>query len=144
LIPDIIILIVGHRYGTLVPGRKPSISFSHAEYLEAIISGISPLVYIRSDDVEILPAYVETNPRKRSALGKWKRVLRESHTVREFRDAGRLAASIAVDVPMALRDIKRRAAAHGKRKNTLYRPRHKQTLCRRCKARARIRVGYTM
>jgi len=104
---DIIILIVGHRYGTLVPGSKPSISFSHAEYLEAIISGIRPLVYIRSDDVEILPAYVETNPRKRSALAKWKRVLRESHTVREFRDAGRLAASVAVDIPMALRDIKK-------------------------------------
>jgi Domain of unknown function (DUF4062) len=65
---DIMILIIGHRYGTLVPGSKPSISFSHAEYLEAIASGVRPLVYIRSDDVEILPTYVEANPRKRRRI----------------------------------------------------------------------------
>lgn len=105
---DLLILLVGHRYGALVPGSKPAISFSHAEYLEAVGSGVIPLVYIRSDDVKVLPIYVETHPRKHAALAKWKRVLKESHTVKEFRDAGGLADSVAADVTLALRDVRKR------------------------------------
>src|SRR5579875_1320781 len=44
---DIIVVIVGRRYGTLVPGR--GISYSEAEYAEGLRLGLPCLVYIRDE-----------------------------------------------------------------------------------------------
>src|SRR5437879_13419304 len=57
---DILVVIVGHKYGTMVPNQ--AISFSEAEYSEGIRLGKPCLVYFRDDNVPVLPRDVERDP----------------------------------------------------------------------------------
>ena len=57
---DILVVIVGHRYGTVVPEK--GISFSEAEYEEGRRVHNPCLVYIRDDNVPILPAIPARSP----------------------------------------------------------------------------------
>ena len=50
---DVIVIIVGLRYGSLVPGTD--VSFSEAEYNEAYRLRKPCLVYVRDENVPILP-----------------------------------------------------------------------------------------
>ena len=54
---DVLVVIVGHRYGSLVP--EMGISFSEAEYREGHSLGKPCLVYLRDENVPILPTYLE-------------------------------------------------------------------------------------
>lgn len=63
---DVLVVIVGHRYGSLVLGE--SISFIEAEYAKGIRLGKPCFVYLRSDDVPILLKYIEHDPEKFRSL----------------------------------------------------------------------------
>ncbi|HWL73429.1 MAG TPA: DUF4062 domain-containing protein, partial [Burkholderiaceae bacterium] len=93
---DVVVVIVGHRYGSLVPRR--SISYSEAEYREAMRLGKSCVVYFQDANVPVLPVNVETDPVKRSRLDKWKMTLRARHTVSEFADGHSLAVRVVIDL----------------------------------------------
>ena len=111
---DVLLVIVGLRYGNLVPGL--GISFSEAEYQEGHRLGKPCLVYIRDENVPILPKYIERDPQKMVLLDNWKRTLCERHTVPTFQDGERLSVQVTADlsrVARALEDRERssRAAA---------------------------------
>ena len=59
---DVLVVIVGHRYGSIVP--KLGISYSEAQYEEGYRFKKPCLVYVRSDDVPILPKHMERDPEK--------------------------------------------------------------------------------
>lgn len=63
---DILVVIVGHRYGTIVP--ELGISFSEAEYDEGHRLQKPCLVYIRDDSVPILPKHMERDATKLGLL----------------------------------------------------------------------------
>ena len=57
---DLLVVIVGLKYGGLPPGM--GISYSQAEHEEGAQLGKRCLVYMRDDNVPILPKFVEQDP----------------------------------------------------------------------------------
>jgi len=105
---DILVVIVGHRYGNLVP--ELGVSFSEAEYREGQRLSKPCLVYVRDDDVPVLPRHVERDPEKMRLLERWKETLATRHTVAKFSDAQQLAVQVAADLGrtvMSLREVDR-------------------------------------
>jgi tetratricopeptide (TPR) repeat protein len=93
---DLLVVIVGEKYGSLPPGM--GISYSQAEYNEGVRLEKPCLVYLRDDDVPILPKYVERDPDKLKLLDAWKQALNARHTVAKFADWPRLAVQVAADL----------------------------------------------
>lgn len=109
---DVLVVIVGHRYGSFVP--KGSISFSEAEYAEGYRLRKPCLVYFRSDDVPILPKYVEHDPEKLRLLEQFKGKLRERHTIANFSDKHNLSLHVAADLSQTAQALEN--ASRDKRK----------------------------
>src|SRR5262245_38318469 len=57
---SVLILVVGHRYGSIVPGQ--AFSFTEVEYREGIRLNKPCLVYMRHEDVAVLPRFFESDP----------------------------------------------------------------------------------
>ena len=110
---DVLVVIVGHRYGTIVP--ELGVSYSEAEYSEGYRLEKPCLVYIRDENVLILPRYMERDPQKLALLEKWKATLQERHTVAVFQDGSSLAVQVVADLSRTIQDLeevaKTRAAA---------------------------------
>jgi hypothetical protein len=99
---DVIIVIVGYRYGSIAPGL--GISFSEAEYQEANRLKRPCLVYMRDESVPILPRNMESDPEKMKLLTTWKDTLQSRHTISMFEDSGRLAAQVEADLSRTIRE----------------------------------------
>jgi hypothetical protein len=99
---DIIVVIVGNRYGSLVPGGD--LSYSEAEYQEAYRLRKPCLVYIL-DGSGILGSPTEDNPEKLRSLNRWKAILKERHTPAYFQSSSKLAVQVAVDLSRELNKI---------------------------------------
>jgi len=93
---DIVVVIIGHRYGTLVPNKR--VSYTEIEYKEAWKNNKPCLVYVRSDDVPILPSYIEKDPFRIKALEKFKKLLQSRHLMASYMQAQDLAVHVAVDI----------------------------------------------
>jgi hypothetical protein len=63
---DVLVVIVGHRYGSIVPDL--GISYSEAEYAEGFRLKKPCLVYMRDENVPVLPKHVERDPEKLKLL----------------------------------------------------------------------------
>jgi hypothetical protein len=72
------------------------------------------LVYIRSDDVPVLPRNIERDPDKVRLLEQWKQALRMRHTVAPFSNPEELAVQVAADISDTLRVL--RTLANQKRR----------------------------
>ncbi len=93
---NILVVIVSHKYGSLV--SEMGISFSEAEYVEGYALQKPCLVYMRDENVPILPKYMERDPEKLQLLEKWKETLQERHTVATFQDSHDIAVQVAADL----------------------------------------------
>jgi tetratricopeptide (TPR) repeat protein len=93
---DLLVVIVGLKYGSLPSGVE--ISYSQAEYEESVRLGKPCLVYLRDEDVPILPKFVEQDPDKLRLLKTWKGALNASHTVAKFESWPKLAVQVAADI----------------------------------------------
>jgi hypothetical protein len=100
---DVLIVIVGFRYGSLVPGKD--VSFSEAEYLEAVLLGKPCLVYLRDPSVPVLIKDVERDAEKVVRLERWKDTLQERHTISLFLDARDLAARVSKDLDRTAKSL---------------------------------------
>jgi len=95
-ISDLLVVIVGLKYGSLAPGK--GVSYSQAEYEEGVRLGKPCLVYLRDDEVPILAKFVERNPDKVKLLDAWKEGLNAAHIVAKFEDWPKLAVQVAADI----------------------------------------------
>ena len=93
---DLLVIIVGLKYGSLPPGMK--VSYSQAEYEEGVRLEKPCLVYLRDDDVPILPKFVEQDADKIKLLRTWKDALNANHTVAKFESWPKLAVQVAADI----------------------------------------------
>lgn len=93
---DVFVGIVGHRYGSIV--EETGKSYTHMEYNEATKVGLPLLIYLRSEDVPILPKFMERKPESLAKLDEFKAILRERHTVYYFKDGSDLAVRVVVDL----------------------------------------------
>ena len=107
---DLLVVIVGLKYGGLPAGM--GISYSQAEYEEGVRLEKPCLVYLRDDDVPILPKYVEQDPDKITLLKTWKDALNANHTVAKFESWPKLAVQVAADIGNVLL-VKATAEAKG-------------------------------
>jgi len=105
---DLLVVIVGLKYGSLPPGME--ISYSQAEYEEGARLKKRCLVYVRDDNVPILPKYVERDPDKLRLLEAWRQKLNARHTVGKFADWPKLAVQVAADLGQVL--LERQFKAH--------------------------------
>ncbi|MCJ7566943.1 MAG: TIR domain-containing protein [Anaerolineales bacterium] len=108
---DLLVVVVGHKYGSIVPDRD--LSFSEAEYVEGHRLGKPCLVYIRSDEVPVLPKFVERDPDNLRRLERWKSILRERHTVAHFTDPNDLALQVSADISRTVHSLQE-AQSEGK------------------------------
>jgi DNA-binding Lrp family transcriptional regulator len=92
----ILVVIVGHRYGSLVPDL--GISFSEAEYEEGFRLGKPCLVYMLDENVPVLLKHIERDQEKIRKLDRWKSLLQKRHTVATFQDGHDLAVRVAADL----------------------------------------------
>ena len=93
---DVLVVVVGFLYGSLVPGSD--ISYSEAEYREGHAHGKILLVYFR-DDEALLPAkYFERDPAKVVRLQRFRSLLEERHTIVKFREAVDLSRQVELDL----------------------------------------------
>lgn len=104
---DVLVVMVGHRYGTIVPDL--GISFSEAEYAEGYRLQKPCLVYLRDDEVPVLPKHVERDPDKLRLLERWKAILRDRHTVAPFKDERDLPVQVAADLGRSIADLEEAA-----------------------------------
>ena len=93
---DLLVVIVGEKYGSLPPGMK--VSYSQAEYEEGVRLEKPCLVYLRDDDVPILPKFVEQDADKIKLLRTWKDALNANHIVAKFESWPKLAVQVAADI----------------------------------------------
>jgi tetratricopeptide (TPR) repeat protein len=93
---DLLVVIVGLKYGSLPPGM--GVSYSQVEYEEGVRLEKPCLVYLRDDDVPILPKYVERDPDKLKLLDVWRQALNANHTVAKFDSWPKLAVQVAADI----------------------------------------------
>jgi hypothetical protein len=100
---DILVVIVGHTYGSIVPGR--GISYSEAEYDEGRRLKKLCLVYMRDENVPILPKHMERDPEKLKLLEKWKKTLQTDHTIELFHDGDDLANRVTRDLTRTISGI---------------------------------------
>ena len=100
---DLLVVVVGHRYGSLV--FHQDVSFSEAEYQEGHRLGKPCLVYLRSDEIPVLPKFMERDPDNMRRLERWKSVLRERHTVAQFTDPNDLALQVSADISRTAQSI---------------------------------------
>jgi hypothetical protein len=118
---DVLVIIVGHRYGSIVP--EVGISYSEAEYSEGYELKKPCLVYLRDDNVPILPKHMERDPDKMKLLERWKKTLQSRHTVATFQDGSHLSVQVAADLARTIQDLqevsKARAAAQTEKDTTL-------------------------
>jgi hypothetical protein len=106
---DVLVVIVGHRYGSIVP--ELGLSYSEAEYAEGFRLGKPCLVYMRDDNVPILPKHMERDAEKLKLLERWKETLQSRHTVASFQDGHRLAVQVAADLARTIQDLEEVAIA---------------------------------
>ena len=106
---DVLVVIVGHRYGSIVP--ELGISYSEAEYSEGFRLKKPCLVYMRDENVPILPKHMERDPEKLKRLERWKETLQARHTVATFQDHNRLAVQVAADLARTIQDLEEVAKA---------------------------------
>ena len=100
---DVLVVVVGHWYGTLVPGHE--VSFSEAEYLEGQRLKKPCLVYLRDENAPVLPKYFERDPDKLRRLDRWKDALSTRHTIAKFSDANELAVQVAADLSRTIQAL---------------------------------------
>jgi uncharacterized protein DUF4062 len=100
---DILVVIVGHRYGSLVPGI--GISFSEAEYEEGFRLRKPCLVYMRDENIPVLLKNVERDPDRLRQLERWKTVLQNRHTVARFTDGHDLAVRVVADLARTMQAL---------------------------------------
>lgn len=105
---DVLVVIIGHRYGSLVPNL--GISFTEAEYVEGHRLEKPCLVYFRDENVPILPKHIERDPRKIRLLEQFKETLSTRHTIAFFRDAHDLAIRVAADLSHTAQALEEEAA----------------------------------
>lgn len=106
---DVLVVIVGHRYGSIAPDL--GISYSEAEYSEGFRLKKPCLVYMRDENVPILPKHMERDPEKLKLLERWKSTLQSRHTVATFQDGSRLAVQVAADLARTIHDLEEVAKA---------------------------------
>ena len=106
---NILVVIVGHRYGSIVPEME--ISFSEAEYREGHRLKKPCLVYIRGEEVPILPKQMERDPNKLRLLEDWKSTLQTRHTIASFEGKNDLSVQVAADLSRTIRDLEEAARA---------------------------------
>jgi len=116
---DVVIVVVGYRYGTLIPERGTSIS--EAEYEDGYKLGKPCLVYLRDENVPILPSNMESSPIKMERLERFRATLLERHNVARFRDPADLAVRVAADLGRFAHDREESSRiAKGKSRQDLY------------------------
>lgn len=93
---DVLVVVVGHRYGEFAPGLE--MSYTEAEYTEGHALNKPCLVYLRDDSIPVLVENVERNPKGMEALIRFKQTLGERHTVATFRGAEDLAQQVQTDL----------------------------------------------
>jgi hypothetical protein len=100
---DLLVVVVGHRYGSLVPDL--GLSFSEAEYNEGMRLEKPCLIYLINDDEPVLPKNTERDPENMRRLGAWKANLKQQHTVAQFRSTLDLATSVAADLSRVIDSV---------------------------------------
>jgi hypothetical protein len=110
---NIITVIVGLRYGSLVPGMN--VSFSEAEYSEAYRLHKTCLVYLRDENVPVLPKYFESNPENLQRLQAFKNVLGQRHTTKKFRDSNDLALQVTADLSHTVQTLEQALESQSER-----------------------------
>ena len=102
---DVLVVIVGHRYGSIVPDL--GISYSEAEYAEGFRREKPCLVYMRDDNVPILPKHMERDPEKLKLLERWKETIQSSIRFSRFKTMAAWPSRSRLTSPARFRNLRK-------------------------------------
>lgn len=100
----ILVVLLGHRYGSVVP--ELGISYSEAEYREGRRLNKPCLVYMRDENTPVLPRNFEQDPDKVRRLSAWKEELNARLTTASFTDPNSLALQVAADLSRTIQELR--------------------------------------
>ena len=86
---DIYIGIFGHRYGS---------GITEAEYRRAEESELPCLIYLKDENVPVLPTHLERDPDLAAKLESLKQDLKAQHTISFFKNPDQLATQVVADL----------------------------------------------
>lgn len=93
---DVFVLLLGHRYGSLIPIED--VSFTEAEYKAAKSHGKPILVYQRSNLAMIRAEWAESDPASLAKLIAFKKALRSKRVPYEFNSVVELSERVPDDI----------------------------------------------
>ena len=88
---DYYIIIIGHRYGSL---SKTGISYTEKEFNYAKKNNIPVLIFLRSDNVRLLPEEMENDSDKKKKLSELKKRIREKYLFNLWETPDNLALNV--------------------------------------------------
>jgi hypothetical protein len=100
---DIYLGIIGHRYGTLSPDGRTSIT--RAEYDRAYLMKKKLVIYLADEWDVRLPEPLREDEKCNARQKEFRRILTTRHTPKRFHSPEELASMIAYDIPAAIRDL---------------------------------------
>jgi len=93
---DILIILLGESYGSMVPGR--GISFSQCEYERAFELGKTILVYRPTETAMVDRDQVESEPGRRMLREAFHTTIGDRHTIKTFVTVEDLVETVALDL----------------------------------------------
>ena len=93
---SIYIGVVGFRYGSEVPNS--TMSFTELEYHEATKAGLPRLIYLKSKEAKVRVDSVDSDPKNRERLERFRSLIEANHVVSYFIDEKELASMVAADL----------------------------------------------
>jgi len=93
---DVLVVIVAHRYGELVPNQD--VSFSQAEYQEGYSLAKPCLVYLLDEKTRVSLTSYESDPQKIPLLKNYKALLQKRHTPMRYKNSADLGTWVAADL----------------------------------------------
>lgn len=93
---DYYVLIIGQRYGTVIPEGLPDagISYTEKEFRYALEKGVPILAFLLDDDVAVVPKYVD--PENREKLAAFKEKVMTGRLVEWWKTSDELAQKVTV------------------------------------------------
>ncbi len=93
---DYYVLIIGHRYGSIIKTEDGEISYTQKEFRYALSKGIPVLAFLIAGDALVTPQKMEQDSAKKKKLEKFKKEVRTGRTVEWWSTPDDLAAKFTI------------------------------------------------
>jgi len=104
-VTDYLVLVLGHRYGSVPPGG--GLSYTEREYDYALAANIPILAFVSDPTRPVPPQHVETDSEAQKALARFRQKVQNAHTVTRWSNPEDLKVAVINALYKAMSDTPR-------------------------------------